>query len=236
MLVKEAQDITGKLSTPSKMPGYSYNLPAVECNVGSALNKLKGSVCFDCYARKGRYLFENVKNAMYRRLAALAHPMWVEAMVFLISRYRRTKGYTHFRWHDSGDLQSMDHLANICEVCRRTPDVQHWLPTKEIHLVKRYAGDIPDNLCIRLSAFYIDEEPKAKVRNLPVSTVHRTKAPEPAHECLAYRTLKSGEIVSKDKRAQLRRSKEEPDVEFGFCGDCRACWDTEQPWVSYGLH
>jgi len=234
MLVKEAQDIVGKLSNPSKMPGYSYNLPAVECNVGSALNKIKGSVCYDCYARKFRYTFKNTVAAMYRRLASITHPMWVQAMAFLINRYNETKGFSVFRWHDSGDLQSEAHLEQICEVCRLTPKVQHWLPTKEIHLIKRYKKDLPDNLCVRLSAFYINKEPKVRVRDLPISTVHTDTPPEPAHECLAYRTLRSGEIVSRETRVRMR--EEDPDTEFGFCGDCRQCWNKNQKWVSYGLH
>ena len=57
---------------------------------------------------------------------ALTHPQWVQAMAVLI------KGKKHFRWHDSGDLQSVHHLKKIFEVCNLTPDtMQHWLPTQE---------------------------------------------------------------------------------------------------------
>ena len=43
MLKKEATQITGGLSAPSKMPGPSMNLPAVACITGSKLVKVKGS-------------------------------------------------------------------------------------------------------------------------------------------------------------------------------------------------
>ena len=52
------------LSNVSKMPGKSISLDAFECKTGSKLAKIKGSVCFDCYARKGMYRMPNVRNKM----------------------------------------------------------------------------------------------------------------------------------------------------------------------------
>ena len=143
MLKKEAKEITGGLSAPSKMPGPAYNLPATQCITGAKLVKVPGSVCHGCYALKGRYRFSNVRMALARRLESLKHPRWVEAMTVLV------KGKKHFRWHDSGDIQSVEHLINIFEVCKRTPDTKHWLPTQE----RKYLpmGSYPDNLVIRLS-------------------------------------------------------------------------------------
>ena len=43
MLKKEAKEITGGLSKPSKMPGPSYNLPAAACITGAKLAKIPGS-------------------------------------------------------------------------------------------------------------------------------------------------------------------------------------------------
>jgi len=37
---KELKEITGSFSKPSKMPGYSYGLPAWECKTGSKLAKI----------------------------------------------------------------------------------------------------------------------------------------------------------------------------------------------------
>ena len=113
MLKKEARRITGGLSAPSKMPGPAYNLPAQGCITGAKLQAVEGSVCAGCYALKGRYNFKNVRLALARRLQSLDHPQWVYAMIVLI------KGEEVFRWHDSGDLQSVQHLMNIFEVCKR---------------------------------------------------------------------------------------------------------------------
>ena len=107
------------------MPEGSYNLPATACQTGQILAKVEDTPCSGCYALKGRYRFPNVKDALQRRLASLTHPRWVEAMTVLVKKKK------HFRWHDSGDIQSVDHLKKIYEVCINTPKTMHWLPTQE---------------------------------------------------------------------------------------------------------
>ena len=151
MLKKEAKQITGGLSAPSKMPGPSMNLPAVACITGAKLVKVRGSTCSGCYALKGRYRFQNVKDAMQRRLDKLHDPRWIDAMVTLIDQQ------PVFRWHDSGDIQSVQHLKNIFEVCNRTPGTSHWLPTREAKFLPLNFDSIPKNLIIRLSGHKIDK-------------------------------------------------------------------------------
>jgi len=155
MNLKEAKLITGGLSEPSKMPGYAYNLPAQACITGAKLVKVKGSVCAGCYALKGRYRFPNVKEALNRRLKSLTDPKWIEAMTVLVAHYSRKVPF--FRWHDSGDLQSVEHLKNIFEVCKLTPEVQHWIPTREAKFLPLNTDSIPKNLIIRLSGHKIDK-------------------------------------------------------------------------------
>jgi len=151
MLKKEARKITGGLSKPSKMPGPSYNLPSAACITGAKLAKVPGTVCYGCYALKGRYRFSNVRLALARRLESLQHPRWVEAMTALIS------GEEVFRWHDSGDLQSSWHLKQIFEVCNATPETWHWLPTREAKFLPLNSDSIPKNLIIRMSSHMIDQ-------------------------------------------------------------------------------
>ena len=152
MKVTELDQLTGTLSKPSKMPGWSYGIPAKECKVGSKLAKIPGTVCHGCYALKGCYVFPVVQAAQYKRLAAIDNPLWVKAMAAQILR-RRSK---YFRWHDSGDLQSLKHLAKFFAVARLTPDVNHWLPTREAW-VKPYIARAPKNLVIRFSMPMIDQ-------------------------------------------------------------------------------
>ena len=179
MLKKEARKITGGLSKPSKMPGPAYNLPAWHCQTGAKLRKIEGTPCFGCYAMKGRYRFSNVRAALERRLDSLDHPQWVTAMVALI------KGQPWFRWHDSGDIQSAQHLINIFEVCKLTPETRHWLPTREAWTSK-YLSAKPANLNLRFSMPMVDQAPAGVWANTStvVSGPGRTcPAPDQDNEC-----------------------------------------------------
>ena len=96
------------------MPGYAYNLPAIHCKTGSKLAAIPGPTCHGCYALKGRYRFPNVMDAMMRRLRSITRPDWARTMAADINA-RRSR---FFRWHDSGDVQSVKHLLKIFHVCR----------------------------------------------------------------------------------------------------------------------
>ena len=201
MLKKQAQKIVGGLSKPSKMPGPAYNLPAAACITGAKLVKVPGSVCAGCYALKGRYRFNNVQAALQRRLQAIASPQWVKAMTVLVS------GHPFFRWHDSGDIQSIEHLKNIFKVCENTPETRHWLPTREARFLKLVQPeDVPKNLIIRLSGHMIDQP--AATWWPHTSTV--TTAP-------GSRTCPAPE-------------------QDNACGSCRACWDKNIGNIAYGKH
>ncbi len=152
MLKKEATAITGGLSKPNKMPGPSINLPASQCITGAKLVKVQGSTCSGCYALKGCYVFPDVQAAQYKRLKAITNPLWVAAMAHLINS-KRSKV---FRWHDSGDVQDEAHLLKIFAVCKLTPSVKHWMPTREAW-TKHFLPLCPDNLIIRLSMTMIDQ-------------------------------------------------------------------------------
>ena len=157
MLIKEALKITDSFTKTSKMPGLSYSLPAWECKTGWKLSKVPGTPCFFfCYAKKGNYTrYPAIKAAQYRRLDAINHPQWVEAMA------ARIKNLKWFRWHDAGDVQSKEHMAKILEVCKLTPDTNHWLPTQERQFLPA-PEEVPANLVIRLSRSKIDG-PSSKV-------------------------------------------------------------------------
>ena len=172
--------IGGSLSKPSKMPGWSIGLPAKECKTGGKLQKVKGSVCYDCYALKGCYVFKVVQEAQYRRLAAIKDPQWVEAMAHLINSKRPRV----FRWHDSGDVQDLEHLQKIYEVCRLTPSKRHWMPTREAW-IKQHLQDKPDNLVIRLSSPMVDQGPVSSWPNTSTVVTSGASCPAPKqnNEC-----------------------------------------------------
>ena len=189
------------------MPGWSYGLPAKECKTGSKLRKVPGSTCFDCYALKGCYVFKVVQDAQYRRLEAIRHPLWIQAMAHLIN----SKKPDVFRWHDSGDVQDLEHLNKIYEVCRLTPNRKHWMPTREAW-IQKHEHRAPDNLTIRFSMPMVDQAPAGKFKN--------------------YST-----VISKDHpwfgETSIVCPAPQQDNE---CKDCRNCWNKEIKNVSYGIH
>jgi len=203
---KQAEQIAGTLSKPSKMPCKGTSIPAIHCNVGSKLRDIEGSVCADCYAMKGNYQFKGVQLGLERRLAGINSPHWVEAMTVLIGKDK------YFRWHDSGDIQNYYHLLQIVSVCENTPNTKHWLPTKEKAIVNRYLrenGKFPPNLVVRLSAYMVNGKPP-KWAGLLTSTVHNGNVHN-GRECIAYK-------------------------QNGECKECRACWDKRVKNVSYPKH
>ena len=195
MKVKDALKITDSFTRTGKMPGLSYSLPAWECQTGSKLRKVEGSPCFGCYALKGNYTrYPAIKEAQYRRLEAMKHPQWVQAMAAVIKRQK------FFRWHDAGDLQSHEHMQKIIEVCKLTPNTKHWLPTQERQYLPK-PEEVPANLVIRLSRSKIDLEtaPKAWSHDSGVTTDDSKRtcpAPTQGGKCLDCRACWNPEVKS----------------------------------------
>jgi hypothetical protein len=207
MKKSDAFRIVGGLSSPSKMPGMGYGLSPTCCRTGGKLRKVRGSVCSRCYACKGHYTFAGVADCHARRLASITHPQWVEAMVALI------KGQSFFRWHDSGDIQSLAHLRQIVDVCRHTPGTRHWMPTREHGIVARYlatGGKIPPNLVIRYSSPMLGQGPCPIKGLLTTSTVGSGAG----HRCPAT----YGDFKTCDEAG------------------CKACWDRKVRNVDYRVH
>ena len=171
------------MTRTSKMPGLSYSPPAWECQTGSKLRKVKGTPCFGCYALKGNYTrYPAIRRAQYKRLASLVHDSWVTAMVTQVKRQR------WFRWHDAGDVQSVEHMNKILRVCRLTPGTRHWLPTQE----RRYlpsGNTVPNNLVIRLSGSKVDGPPPTAWEHTSSVVTKNASCPAPSQggKCLSCR-------------------------------------------------
>lgn len=215
LVLEVLKGFTGGLSSPSKMPCHSYNLPAVECKTGSKLVKTKGSTCYKCYALKGRYRFGTVKDAMYTRFETIDKHMWAEAMVLEIS-IKEDSGY--FRWHDSGDVQDVDHLDRIVSIARWLPNIKFWLPTREYKIVDDYNESIPSNLAIRFSAHMIDSVKEVSNKELNSITVS---------DELQFNNmnLSNANICHATRKDSSHK-----------CEDCRGCWDKNITTIAYLLH
>jgi hypothetical protein len=175
--LKQATEIIGGYTVTSKMPTISYSISAKDCKTGSKLRKIKNSVCSDCYALKGNYIryAKNIEKAQNKRLKAIFSKDWTNAMIYIMNHQKQVIKSGLFRWHDSGDLQSMEHLQKIVDIAKSTPNIKHWLPTKESNIIKNFKGDIPKNLIIRLSGSFIDG--KAPIyKNTSTVTTDKDKA------------------------------------------------------------
>lgn len=226
MTIKEAQSIAGTLGEPSKMPGYSYGISAQKCITGAKLRNVPGSVCSGCYAMTDWYRsWRPLLQGHQRRWDGLRHPRWVDAMVRMISNACKPPD-NYFRWHDSGDLQGVWHLRNIVAVCERTPDVRHWLPTREFAFVEGFlaGGKVPDNLVIRLSAMMIDTEPVVPeaLKGFPTSAV----------STVPQSMLGDHRVVDWDGAVECQAVEKRDNK----CGKCRACWEPRVTCVTYPQH
>jgi len=208
--IKALDARVGGLSNPSKMPGFSYGIPAASCPVGSILRGRAGSTCSKCYAHKGWYLVRVVKKAQERRLAIVQRDMgqWADDMIILIGRKLKKKEKV-FRWHDSGDILNREHLDAIVRIAEALPDVRFWLPTREYATIRAFVrdrGSFPNNLIVRVSAAMIGGSIE------PITgTVSSTVGTGTGYVCPAY-------------------------TQDGKCGDCRACWKKSVKSVDYPLH
>lgn len=234
MTKAEAIEITGGLSRPSKMPGKAFSIPAARCITGSKLRSIPDSVCSVCYACKGRYVFPTVQRALERRYQKLMAVLqagidsdpwseWLDAMQTLIGTDR------HFRFHDSGDLQSLCHIRLYATLANRLPNTLFWLHSKEVNMLARYQESLQRgesvlalNLTIRISQHYLD---------------HRGPTPRPK-----FGWCESA-VWTRDYLEGYRHTGPHswyhlcPAPQQGnSCGDCRACWDSKVPLVVYLKH
>ena len=204
------------------MPWYGFSTSALDCQTGSKLREVKNSVCSKCYACRGNYCFSNVKESHTKRLDATKDPRFVEAMTTVITTLynRGKKTYklngkdvkeNRFRWHDSGDIQSLEHLEKINQIAINCHFIDFWLPTKEIGYTNQFLKkhkEFAPNLTVRVSNPMIGETFKKAPMGLPFSTVNVTdnnimqcSAPQQDNKCL----------------------------------DCRMCWDKDKN-VNYKAH
>jgi hypothetical protein len=203
--IAQAEAIVGTLSKPSKMPCHGYSTPASRCKIGMKMRDVKGSICSVCYALKGRYVFPKVQEALERRFHSLTNPLWVKTMTFLIGKKEKS-GF--FRWHDSGDIQGIDHLDKIVQIAKNLPNIKFWLPTREYNVVAEYPAPFPINLTVRLSSLMLDGDVNARQNPKGLTTSGAAK-----------------EGFNCPSSAQGNK-----------CLDCRACWSQDVENITYRQH
>ncbi len=225
-------DAVGGLTKTSKMPWYSYSLPARLACPGSAERmRSPASVCRVCYGCKGMYVMPDPRKAMARRLRIVerfkgdprAAYAWAQDMVHLLLSLGANEGGTRFRWHDSGDVTGAEHMEAIAVVARKLPFVRFWLPTQEPGIVnaaylrwmKTY-DKWPENLCVRVGARDVDGEPDTLF---------------PCCEGATY-----SKVVSSRDEATCPATMKYPTVKACADVECSLCWQRNMPLVKFRRH
>ena len=211
--IKEAEQMVGGLSAPSKMPSYAWSISAKRCGVGSKLAKVKGSVCYNCYALKGRYMFGMVQGALERRYWRWSsdREKWTDAMIYIMHNKKHIVDTGHFRWFDSGDIQGEDMLSDMNTIAWASPHIRFWLPTKEYKLIKDTELDIAPNLIIRVSN-----------PNINMNTLD------------GYKHIST--VYDKDNLSDSEGQICPAPKQGNKCGSCRSCWNDKVAEVTYIAH
>lgn len=241
LLIKEIRGLLGKKpgssaisNKNSKMPGYVFSTSAHFCQTGSKLWNTPNSACIDCYAMKGNYRYSSVIEGLTLNSIGVAfyeslqdYSVWVIALAELIRRRCIVKEIkdedgnviaiednTWFRFHDSGDIQSMLHLKAINDIAILNPSVKFWIPTREGKFVKEFLKNNTkaSNLTIRISAHMRHKKASDFGTGLCTSTIEYA---ESEHQCIAP---KQGGACD------------------GHLANCRNCWDENISNVDYKAH
>lgn len=190
-------------NTNSKLGGqiYSINLPpVVTCRADAP--------CFKgCYARKGNWLYSNVKNSLNNNLDAYKS----NPDLFFESVAAQTALVRFCRWHSSGDIVDMQYFKGMCKVARKNKETHYLCFTKKYEIINEFLSKgkrIPKNLSIVFSAWdnWIPENPY----NLPMTYVYGKEF--------------NNELIPKDAIPC-----------GGKCENCQACWTLKKGQHVYFL-
>ena len=204
-----------KLSKTSKMPCKSFALPAMKTCLG-AINsdgKVK-DVCRGCYAMKGSYQWRPAKALRENNRLSVSNELhsFASDMLKLLKKEKNN----YFRWFDSGDVFDNDFLYEIYKVCKQTPHINHWIPTKAREILDNATWEkleALDNVKVRYSSDSINGEYNSLHGSTAIQKGQRPN-PKEVYTC----------PVGRDDNEERKK-----------CQDCRACWHTDKV-VAYTFH
>ncbi len=195
------------LSRTSKLGCFSWSLQALETCQGSIdKDGQLVEVCQGCYATQGFYHMPDAISLRKNNKEDWQTDDWVERMVKALSKQKK------FRWFDSGDLYSVDLAWKIYDICRATPHVKHWLPTR-MHKFEKYINVLGalsclPNVVVRYSADNVEEQIEGETTSMVIKTHEHRRG---VHVCPS-------------------------SLQEGKCGTCMACWDKGVKVVAYVAH
>jgi hypothetical protein len=227
------------LTSTTKMPSKSWSMPAGKScpsafyGEGGRKSPDKNTICGNCYAAKGFYVWPVVRNAQEKRFQwaiqcsvnPTRHDEFVQVMTDAITheakrqerKYKKLHGNLDgfqpvFRVHDSGDLFSPAYVRLWIRVCLNLPGVKFWIPTRQY----RAKG-------LEMQATLLDLACLPNVSLRPSALYFNDAAP-------IVLGMAAGTTASNDGSFTCPAP-----TQGGKCLECRACWSKDIV-VSYAKH
>lgn len=209
------------------MPGYSFSLPAgVSCGKIATI----AEKCKYCYARKGRYMFKNVRQPREENLKLLLENPEKAGKILGIKIGYLSLEENYFRFFDSGDFLDENIALAVTIACEEAveinPNIKIWIPTTNWYRpeLQKYFVRLRqiENVTLRPSLFEILRE-NTKFSLLPDREIF-------AAPCVVTE-LKDPNLV---KQAGFELC--EATYLRNNCGTCRKCWEAKDISIAYLKH
>jgi ferredoxin len=155
----------------------SWSLPAGDtCINAGACRRI-------CYAKKGNFLYENVRNAHIKNYKLSLSDEFVSVIVAEVQKYARMYKNLYVRIHDAGDFYSEEYFDKWVSIALACPDVIFYGYTKMIRMLNSKRYDIPFNMTVIQS--YGGTEDKSIDKKYCHAIVVKTADDVPEGYCVA---------------------------------------------------
>ena len=134
-----------KTSKELKLRVFNFGIPAYKSASGKLTCPMADSCVKFCYAKKGAYIWSNVKPAFEKRYQLTKTDQFVDAMNAEIAK----KKPDYVRVHDSGDYYSRAYLKKWIQIAIHNPSVRFYSYTNMVDMMLK--ASLPDNYDIIFS-------------------------------------------------------------------------------------
>tara|TARA_R100001460_G_scaffold17355_1_gene37497 strand:+ start:1139 stop:1744 length:606 start_codon:yes stop_codon:yes gene_type:complete len=134
-----------KTSKELKLRVFNFGIPAYKSASGKLTCPMADSCVKFCYAKKGTYIWSNVKPAFEKRYQLTKTDQFVDAMNAEIAK----KKPDYVRVHDSGDYYSRAYLKKWIQIAIHNPSVRFYSYTNMVDMMLK--ASLPDNYDIIFS-------------------------------------------------------------------------------------
>mgnify|MGYP003151236109 FL=1 len=120
-----------KTSKELKLRVFNFGIPAYKSASGKLTCPMADSCVKFCYAKKGAYIWSNVKPAFEKRYQLTKTDQFVDAMNAEIAK----KKPDYVRVHDSGDYYSRAYLKKWIQIAIHNPSVRFYSYTNMVKMI-----------------------------------------------------------------------------------------------------